>query len=98
MGGPGLPGPLPLNQASFYNANSMSGLIPTSGAPAESPTEGLVDPLPARTADPATVAANMRQLSTSPEHRAPMINGDWTINQDHNDPAVLQFQRDLQNY
>lgn len=65
---------------------------------AEAPLPPLVEPLPARTADPATVAAGMRQLSTAPERPHPLINGDWTINQDNNDPAVAQFQRDLQNY
>ena len=40
----------------------------------------------------------MRQLSTAPEHPAPLINPDWSISQDNADPAAAQFQRDLQNY
>ena len=54
--------------------------------------------MPGRTADQAAVAAGMRQLTTAPELPAPLINPDWSINQDRTDPAVLQFQRDLQSY
>lgn len=54
--------------------------------------------MPARTADQAAIGAGMRQLSTAPELPAPLINPDWSINQERPDPAVLQFQLDLQSY
>lgn len=58
----------------------------------------LQAPMPARTADHEAVAAGMGQLTTAPEHPAPLINPDWSINHERADPAVVQFQRDLQNY
>lgn len=58
----------------------------------------LQAPMPTRTADHAAVGAGMDQLTTAPELPAPLINPDWSINQDRSDPAVLQFQRDLDSY
>ena len=36
--------------------------------------------MPQRTADPGTMAADMKQLTTAPELPAPLVNGDWSIN------------------
>lgn len=56
--------------------------------------------MPRRSADKATMAADLRQLSTAPEKPAPLINGvDWSINQDRLvDPSVQEFQKDLVSY
>lgn len=65
-----------------------------SSPPSLSSMKPSGDVLPRRSADPATMAADMRQLTTAPEKPAPLINGvDWSINQDRLvDPSVQEFQ------